>query len=60
MNVPFGPQLTSVLSVIVKGVAMAELCRYPEIGQRPEGVTVSDHTCTCIPKLTFIVVKRDI
>ena len=27
-----GPQLASVLSVMVKGVAMAELCRYPESG----------------------------
>ena len=27
-----GPQLISVLSVMVKGVAMAELCRCPESG----------------------------
>ena len=27
-----GPQLISVLSVMVKGVAMAELCKYPESG----------------------------
>ena len=53
-----GPQLASVLSVMVKGVAMAELCRYPE-----SGVDICRHTANQVEStgfqiLTLIEVHR--